>query len=231
METNAALLNKSEIQNLLRLEDKLHKVAATYNLTLKSTPAECYAFLAQGPAELLSKVTNEIARLIQTFEVCAVEDVNPWNDQEFFTISMRRMGLTYAGDFLDHVRDEDLVEGYDLHRFQIFRNLRFMERSSYSLVEVLSFEWPVLYERSSAITNQLMSYCDEILWQANRTIRFDIPLHYIRELRSVERQVLEVEFKYLSPLFSGPNQPFGILASCNANPIDVTNPIDKLSFV
>ena len=43
--------------------------------------------------------------------------------------------------------------------------------------------------------------------------------------------MLEVEFKALSPLFAGPNRPFGIVGTCQVRPLELGAPAEKLSFV
>lgn len=228
---NLSFRARPEIAELIRLEKELNAVATDFGLSLKSSPQSTFIHLSNSSAQHVQNVTDQVAHTVAAFKTCAVENVDAWDDVEFFQISMRRMGLSFPSDFLNNVTQGDCIEGYDMSRFQIFRNLPFMEKSSYSLVDMLSYEWPLLFDRSMVITEQMMSFCDEILWKANRTIAFNIPRHYVRELQSSERQVLDVTFKYLSPLFSGPNKPFGILGTCQVRPINGEDPIGKLSFI
>ncbi|MGZ3722406.1 MAG: hypothetical protein ACXVA9_05720 [Bdellovibrionales bacterium] len=222
---------KPAYEGLFELEHKLIALAADFKLNLHRSPPVIRTHLANLSAPALADVFAGMNTLIQNFQTCMEEDIDPWDDVEFFKLSMRSQGLSYPGDFLDNVARGDLIEGYDMKRLQVFRNMRFMELSSYSLMEILSYEWPLLFDRANAITTEMISYCDEILWTANRTIPFDIPLHFIRELRSEERQLLEVRFKYLSPVFSGPNQPFGLLGTCSVKQVNAEAHRDNLDFV
>jgi hypothetical protein len=221
----------TRIDTLFVLEDELLRTATGFNLHMRSAPLAIRGHLQGLSQESLDKVSSNMEAVVQSLRVCAQEGLNPWDDREFFKISMNALRLSYPNDFLDNVVFGDLIEGYDMNRLQVFRNMRFMEMSTYSLMEILAFEWPLLFDRSQMITDQMISYCDEILWASNKTINFQIPTHFIRELRSKERQLLEVNFKYLSPLFSGPNQPYGILGTCAVKSISSEAQADNLSFV
>ncbi|CAM5999400.1 unnamed protein product [Sphagnum balticum] len=106
-----------------------------------------------------------------------------------------------------------------------------METTNYSLVEVLSYEWPELYDRARAITDELITLTDELLWTRNATLTVNVNKHFIREIRSFERQILEVQFKQIAPLFHGPGKPFGFVCSCRANALTSAGNLDNLSFV
>lgn len=228
---HTAFMARPELKRIAQLEKEITSAANRFGLVLKMSGPGTFLHLTAVSTAAVDAIETQMRHVLETFRICASEGLDPWDDKHFFRLSMRGMGLTYPADFLDHVGDGDLVEGYDMNRFQIFRNMRFMEKSSYSLLDMLSYDWPLLFERSTAITSKMISYCDEILWAANKTIRFDIPRHYIRELRSEEKQMVEVEFQALSPLFAGPNRPFGIVGTCQVRPVDVTSPVDKLGFV
>ncbi|HWU41863.1 MAG TPA: hypothetical protein VN132_00455 [Bdellovibrio sp.] len=161
-----------------------------------------------------------MASLLDVFAICTKEGLDPWDSRVLFRLCMRILQVSYPADTLDQIQSEDLVEAYDLNRLQVFRNLRFMHMSNYSLLEILSIEWPLLFDRAQAITDNMITFCDETLWIKNRTIPFDIPAHYMRELRSIERGLFEVRFKTLSPLFSGPERPFGIVGTYHCRVLD-----------
>ncbi|MBX3022320.1 MAG: hypothetical protein KF799_11660 [Bdellovibrionales bacterium] len=226
-----APVNRPDIRKLMEIENILIDVASRFSLSLLRAPHSAYLHLSKSNPSVTATATKNLSELTESLLTCAAEDKNPWDDAEFFRISMRRMGLSYPPDFLDHVQQGDLIEGYDMNRIQIFRNMTFMQKSGYSLIEIMCYDWPTLFDRSSAITNKMLSYCDEILWQANRTIPFEIPHHFQRERQSGERLMWEVQFRHLAPLFSGPNNPFGLLGTCRVKPIDASNPLEKVTFV
>lgn len=228
------LLHKSQpgIKNLFELEERLVRLADDFDLKTPRSPSGIIHHLKTLPHEMISLIEHGIENLVLNFITCAETGTDPWNDRDFFIISMRSQGLTFPKDFLDHVGPGELIEGYNMQRFQIFRNLRYMEMINYSLIEVLAYEWPLLYDRSGAITEKIISYCDEVLWAANKTIPFDIPNHFIRETRSQQQKYFEIGFNHISPLFSGPNQPAGLIGSFNARTMSLEKGAEtNLAFI
>lgn len=219
------------VDQILNLENRLIALAAKFDLRLRQSAPCIRPQLKSLPIESLNRILGSLKHLQNAFNVCAEEFKDPWDDREFFSLSMRALRVSYPSDFLGYVADGDLIEAYDINRIQVFRNMRFMETSAYSLTEILSFDWPTLFDRSSMITDKIISYTDEVLWAENRTVPTDIPRHFIKEIRSKENQVCEVQFKVMAPLFSGPDTPFGFLATCRANAIEREISKDNLSFV
>jgi len=223
--------NGKKRMKLILLEKQLIDIAARFNLTMKSAPAKTYLHLESSPESLFNYVIDSAQKILGVFRVCLSEDIDPWDDGEFFRLSMKGMGITFPSDFLDHITSGDVIEGYDFDRKQVFRNMAFMQNSGYSLIEMLANEWPALFDRSKMVTDQMIAYCDDILWKANKTIPFNIPVHYVRERESSERLLWEISFRYLSPLFSGPDKPFGILGTFRLKPVELNSPIERISFI
>ncbi len=220
------------VEKVLSEERKLIELGGYFGLTPKWSNPNVATHLATQPEAMIAAIHSNIATLVNNLLHCQKQDIDPWDDREFFKLSMHSLGLSYPSDFLDKIGPGELIEGYDMNRFQIFRNMRFMEMINYSLVEVLTYEWPYLYDRASAITDKMIGYCDEILWVCNKTIPFDIPTHQIRESRSRQQQYFEISFSQLAPLFSGPNMPAGILGSFRAKALELqAHGYANLSFI
>src|SRR5579871_3186205 len=54
-------------------------------------------------------------------------------------------GLRPPGDLFSHLQGPDLVEIYDLNHVQMFRTLNMFHCLSYSIEELITYEWPELY--------------------------------------------------------------------------------------
>lgn len=223
-------VEKSKVETLFQIENDLVRAAAPHGLEMKRTKLQFRNLLSTISPDRLHAVESNMVSVLDVLTVCTNEEIDPWNDHEFFRLSMRSLQLSSPKDCLDNVKSGDLIEGYDLNRMQVFRNLQFMEYSNYSLIEILAFEWPMLFERSQAITEKMITFCDETLWSKNQTIPFNVPTHYMRELQTEHRQLYEIRFKNISPLFSGPDKPFGILGTCDCKLLKA-DPNDNLAFI
>jgi hypothetical protein len=176
---------------------------------------------------------EEVLKTTRLFERIAaealVDQVDLWNTSNLMKLTFRELKLQYSQDFLSTIELDDVVDGYDLNNHQIFRNLRFMEICSYDLHDVLSFDWPILFERSQVVTNQIMECVTEVI-ETGRTVSMDhIPAHYMKEHRSTDRQLFRVKFRHMGPIFAGVGRPAGFLASSKAELIET--PVCDLRFI
>lgn len=223
-----------DTEQLLLLESQIAARARSFGVEFKRSGPATARHLLTLPAKHRADLKTSLEKLNTDFVLCAQEDVDPWDDKKFWQLSMRNLGVSYPGDLIDRMGPDDVVEAYDLDRRQIFRNMRFMEATSYSLLEVLSYEWPVLFERSRAITEQIMRIGEHIVWSENRIVEVaHIPEHYIREIRSSQPQVCRVQHKYIAPLFCGPDQPFGAMSICRGEVIipSLDTKADNVAFI
>lgn len=227
---NLNTVPSSRIESLLLLENDLARAAQPHCLRMKRTPDFRKRELLGLGADRFGAMEENMTSLLDVLTVCSLEQIDPWDDREFFRLSMRSLRLSYPSDCIQNFVSGDLVEVYDMNRLQVFRNMQFMEYSNYSLIEILSIEWPKLFDRAAVITEKMIQFCDDTLWLKNQTIPFNIPAHYMRELQTDERQTYEIRFRYISPIFSGPNQPFGILGTCACRLISSTGK-DNVAFI
>jgi hypothetical protein len=227
------LAQDEAINRLFTLEQRLIVLARTFRVSLRPSPTTLRAHLTTLSLSTLDGIYAALFSLLRSFEICAEEGTNPWDDRDFFQLSMQALGYSFPPDFLDYLEPDDIIEGYDLSGRQIFRNMRFMEVSSYSLTEVLSLHWQVLFDRSTQITDIIMAAIEKTMFVEQRVVVADIPKHFIRELRSSQPLVAEIQHRYFAPLFNGPNKPAGFLGVCKGHVLDAELNIrrDNLAFI
>ncbi len=226
MRSNPKDVKKQLIDDLYSIEAQIVRKALAYRCHVKSAPANLLNHLTALSVTNLSSIQESLAHLSLTFDLAAQGDVNPWDDLKFLKLSMRSLNLTYASDFSNLIGDEDIVEGYDMNRRQIFRNLRFMEITNYSLIQLLSHDWPMLFHRAKEVNDILMKQAEQDLWTGNVTIKSVAPRHVTRELLCTPAQACEVFHKYFVPLYSGPNRPGGVLSVCEGKTLDIEVSVD-----
>lgn len=230
---NPEVVKKQMIEGIFSLEAAIVNKARAYRCTVKSASASLERHLASLEVTNLSPIHDSLANLSNVFDLCAQENVDPWDDLKFLKLSMRSLGLTYASDFSNLIGAEDIVEGYDMNRRQNFRNLRFMEITNYSLIQLMSHDWPMLFHRAKEVTDILMQQAEQDLWSGNETIKSVAPRHVIRELLCTPAQACEVFHKYFVPLYSGPNSPGGVLSVCEGKTLDIEVSVDaeRIAFL
>jgi hypothetical protein len=133
----------------------------------------------------------------------------------------RRLGLIFSENLFDYIQSGDIIEIYNMEFKQIYRNLALFDICSYSLIELLSYEFYELYERSAQVNDFIIKGVHELL---NRPFSLDpipldhIPRHLMREKFSVEKVTSHIEFKWLFPIYKWPNEFAGVLCTQRATP-------------
>lgn len=129
------------------------------------------------------------------------------------------MKLKAPADFVSSITDEDIVEIYSPESIQMFRNLKFYETTSYTLADLLLYEWHELYSRPTKIYETLAEYGAYCATKAKKdeVISMDhVPTHIIKEIKSTPINLLEVKFGKIAPVFASTGEHAGLIVTCRA---------------
>lgn len=230
MDSQSGLSKSHLIAKLLQIESRLGEQLTAVGGRFVESPARIRARLETMTDSELSAIYENLANYANILELASEKGIDPRDDAALLSLAMRKMKLKFPSDFLDILRPDEVVEAYDMNRRQIFRNLHFMEMTNYSLLEVLSYDWPMLFHRDSKITEIIIRQAEQDMWAGNYVVRADVPVHYLRELLCEKPQICEAQQLYFAPLFAGPNRPGGILSICAGRRL---GPVDRenLSFI
>lgn len=220
------------LEHYSRLKQLLESQNPPIYLKESKVATETLTKLSQQKKLSIHKNFDLIMDTISSEELQALSMLS---DDLFTRLCLKKMGIRCPEDFLSTMTEEDLVEGYNTDGIQIFRNLRFMDVCGYSLLDVLSHEWPTLYERSQIITRQLFSAVDKTLQDLSvQLTKLDnlVATHFMKERFSSTRQVCQVSFKHISPLYcNASGEALGFIISSQAKMIDSKPEEDSLRFI
>ncbi len=97
---------------------------------------------------------------------------------EFYNFELR-------DDFWKLLEKEDIVEIYNLDEIQIFRTLNFFKTCAYSLADLITNEWFMLWERPSFVIERMIETSRGYFSGKNEGIqKMPIPQHVLREIYS-----------------------------------------------
>lgn len=218
------------IEQIFDVERQLAAQLSAVGCRCILSPPRVAERLDQLDLSALDSLYENISNYSSALQMAAETGTDPWDDKDFLVLTMRHLGLKFPDGFLDVLRPNHVIEAYDMHRRQIFRNLYFMEISNYSLLDVLSYDWPMLFHRESEVTDIIIRQAEQDMWSMNRVIRAEVPEHHIRELLSDNPHICEVQQQYFAPLFSGPNRPGGGLVISSARPLGADRSVDRQSL-
>lgn len=166
--------------------------------------------------ELIITMKEGMSDFLKFLHLAKEMDLDYWDNKEYLRLYTKHLGMRCSEDYIDSLDNGDIVEGYNPSRIQMLRNLPYMEITNYSLLDIITHEWPELYHRTNSITKLILDAVNESCVSGLPTFHVNIPRHYIREALAHPPQTCEVNFKYCAPLFEGPGRISGVLMSSSA---------------
>jgi hypothetical protein len=142
-----------------------------------------------------------------------------------------RLRIRIPEEFLTTLTADDIIEIFDYHGNQLYRNLHFFEVSDYTIDDFFGNTWDYLYERSTAITKKIFAQIARTE-QELECVPFSVPVHYMRERATENRKIVQVNLKYLAPLLKD-GKAYAWIASSRATPVVDRSTIESesLSFI
>jgi hypothetical protein len=134
------------------------------------------------------------------------------------------MNLRCKPDAFDKVAEDDVIEFYSADHRQIYRNIRFFSLCSYSIFDILVYDWATLYSRDVSITESLMTHANAVIDGSIGTGMLEVGHHYLQELRGEKRKAL-IKPGMISPLWdrsSSSSRPSAYLTTLKAQLIEAS---------
>lgn len=211
------------------LSSKLGRILADYGIE-KQTRLPIQSQLESLSPEKVQSIASSLTQMLETLAEAEKQKINPRDPVHFMRLGLSRQGYFCSQEFWNTVNDEDLIEAYTVEHMQLFRNMKFMEICGYSLMEILSYDWPTLFERSQVVTTRMIELMDKCV-REEKILKMDTPAHYMKERMALTRQVVKVDFRHVAPLYTGPGKAKGYIISCRAEMVDEVPVNHELRFI
>jgi hypothetical protein len=115
--------------------------------------------------------------------------------------ALKKLRLTPPADILSFIDDDDIVEIYYLDEFQIFRNMRFIEITSFTIDEMLFRPW---YRNVSRGPLPQMRMAATVLKGTmgliRETVSWNVPPHAAKEKNTLGMHSFQMQLKHFIPL-------------------------------
>jgi PAS domain-containing protein len=143
------------------------------------------------------------------------------DDRQLTWWVLKELKLRPCSDFFDKLEVDDVLEIYNADGIQIHRNWAFFYISGYTLGDLFIYPWVELYQRDAGPIEHLMNQAAKCLsGEVRSTFPYGIGQHRIQELLSPTKNVMDISFKYLSPLFNEAGKPVAFF---------ITSRVEKIS--
>lgn len=124
-------------------------------------------------------------------------------DRFMLTKACQRLNLKVPDDFLNLVRNGDIVEIYDLaSQNQIYRNFEFLRLSSYDLLTVCVTPYPELFAREQGFDEKILARTQEITKQGLSTEPWNVPNHHLVERLESHQRRFFLNLGHIAPVYN-----------------------------
>jgi hypothetical protein len=183
-----------------------------------ATPSALQAFHNLSPHRqtlILNELQNGFTSLNEVVESPFGAKVNRDRELRLLSRYLNRLGLKVArSEIMDLIDEEDVLEIYTLGGIQIFRSWSCFRVCSYSLADLLIYDWQTLYDRPSAVVTHIHE-CLKLATSSEKPIvKYAMPEYIMTERFDGHDNVFYFKMKYLvAVLDEQTNQVTGLLST------------------
>ncbi len=167
--------------------------------------------------DVQKRIFSNFSKYYDLLSVLQASKVDLNNNRMLLWNALKHLGYKPCFDLLDYIDQEDVVEVYNSEFLQIFRNFKFMELCSYSVLDTFSHSWSELFLRPKAVDASLGAVGFQIFSNnVKSTMSVGVEDHYLFELFSEDMHYFKIHQKYASPIFGDNNAVGGVVATLGA---------------
>ncbi|MGZ3672368.1 MAG: hypothetical protein ACXWR4_20750, partial [Bdellovibrionota bacterium] len=212
------------------ISDKICEIFARNGRTVVGyRSADLPLFQALEP-EAQKNIVQKIRVYLECMEAVEAAGDPLYSSSKSVWHALTRLGLVPPHDLLEHLKNDALVEIYDLAGFQIWRNFKFMEFCSYTLEEVYCIEWHRRYARDPKITEECFAIIGNVVAGNTPSVHMpELPFFRLEETCSEERLVYSARHELFSPMKNRDRQVEAFLVMTSATILGGTRPESPIS--
>ena len=182
---------------------------------------------------MLIKVLSDLCELMQE---SGPEPIFPERisiESEIFYLSsfLKKLNLKLADkDFFSQLENGEIIEIYDLEGLQIYRSWSAFQFCSYSIDQLMTYDWNTLFERPSHVVNYLYSVLPDIFGSL-KTVHYSIDEYLIKERFADNAKAFFYKMrKACAVLDAQTNEPKGFITTATARMVTMEKD-DNISFL
>src|SRR3989344_3386180 len=127
--------------------EKFAHLLSLYKISVRiDSPQASTAWSLRSDEEKI-KIIENFSQNRLMFSEMHLAGVSLRDNRAMLARSMERCKLKSRHNLLDVITNENMVEVYNLENVQLYRSINFFDYCNYSLLDLLTREWFVLYDR------------------------------------------------------------------------------------
>jgi hypothetical protein len=221
-------IGRTERQRIEEIIGRLNGlVERLLNLRLRQPPETAWKKFFSLPTQQRAAIEMGWIGQADFIEGAINEEVNGFDEVNMLRYALGKLTLIAGTDIVENIEKNDILEIFDENCMQIYRSYSCFALCNYSLLELGSYPWYELYERSSVVTKQLIDYCREVIEGKRGRINLgEVMAPYsFKELLTEEQTSFEMTEKYLVRLRSPITGKSYVLSVKKVRELDFVAPV------
>lgn len=236
------ILNHPDNKLLIQALEKFKRTVKHYGYEVQTYSLSALNKLSEISPEKKSQITVFFENWAKWIEPES-EDLDPLEidvvkEKVFLKRALEHYGLWVSDEFMNTIQEGQIIEFYGPELIQLYRNIKFFDYCSYSLLDISVFEFYNLWERPAYAMNMTLDDAKAVLMNPIPIMPMKAPPHILRETKPVEtdnehlRFASLVHFHNVGSLFKGVNPvPAGVISTSSAEVIAVGDEAKSIHFV
>ncbi len=194
---------------------------------------ENFSKLPMERQKMLVRVLKDLCELLQESisEPIFPEKVSIEKEISYLSHFLKKLNLKISSaDFLDQLENGELIEIYDLEGIQLYRSWSAFQFCSYSIDQLMTYDWNTLFERPSHVVSYLYSVLPEI-FSSGKTVHYSIEEYLIKERFAQNSKTFLYKMKKASAIVDQTTlQPRAFVTTATGRMVEVAEK-NKISFI
>ena len=188
------------------LLSEFEKIGKHLNVQVPTCSPDIYKDFLALPDKRREKINEDVAIACQVSRGLLEENIpasgiNLSQEVRLLKLALEKFGLKIKDPgFIERLDEGDIIEVYNSEGIQLYRSWSFFKICSYSLVDLLVYDWNTLYERPVSIVNSLMELAPKLFQPETMTVPYGLPDYILIERYRERNRALNVKMKLASPL-------------------------------
>ena len=210
-------------------------INSIYDVKIPVASVRSLKQLAQLPAEIKPNILNNFNAILAMEGLSSVN----FSEKKLLTSFLEKTNQYVDDEFWRNFTEDNIVEIYSNEMVQTYRSFNFFKYTGYSLLDLSTFDWQILFERPKWVVDQMQSYVIKALQGIDGALSIDIPEHILKEnyisglTEEFRTHICMVKFNQIGTVRDRfTSAPTGLIVTSTAKSMNsAVDKLEKISFI
>lgn len=193
---------QQDIDQFILLADQVARFGASIGVKIVPYRNINLPHFSPLPFEQRQRALVDLKNYVEICNETISEGKSLRDTPQLIWFALKKLGYRPTSDLFEHITDDVTVEIHDRNFFQVFRNFVFYDCCSYSLEELYSFPWNILFHRDEKTMPEVIGFAQRVLsGEFRHFMPFRGPKQVIQETQSAFKYEISCVMYGAAPLY------------------------------